>query len=234
MTNQDFIDAILAEPGDDAPRLIYADWLEERGNPRAEFIRLQVELATLARPPESNRYSMYGHPLPSPREPSDGARFKKMWARQMALLTRHCAEWVEPLIGNATGVIFERGCVEGFSAQAPTFVKHAELWYQSMPIRQLCVAAPMKDEEWLSLLGSPHLLNLRTLELGWGVHPTQLAALADCPYLASLEELLLRSVGRLDDELLQKLRQSPNLKYARVSHATDFFPPDPYLQPSDA
>jgi uncharacterized protein (TIGR02996 family) len=38
--------AIRAAPDDDAPRLIYADWLEEHGQPeRAEFIRLQVLLA---------------------------------------------------------------------------------------------------------------------------------------------------------------------------------------------
>jgi uncharacterized protein (TIGR02996 family) len=216
MTNQDFIDAILAEPDDDTPRLIYADWLEERGDPRAEFIRLQVELATMAAPPKYKRISMYGHPLPSPRNRSDAARFQKVWARQMALLTRHCAEWVEPLIDKARGVIFERGCVEGISADAQTFVKHAALWYQSMPIRQLCVGGtyspPMKEDDWLCLLGSPLLRNLRTLELWWGVQPSQIASLADCPYLTNLEELF---GGRLDDELQQKLRRSPNLKNVR-------------------
>jgi uncharacterized protein (TIGR02996 family) len=37
---------ILASPEDDAPRLVYADWLDEHGEPaRAEFIRVQCELA---------------------------------------------------------------------------------------------------------------------------------------------------------------------------------------------
>src|SRR5262245_41658733 len=37
--------AIRAAPDDDAPRLIFADWLEEHGDAdRAEFIRVQVEL----------------------------------------------------------------------------------------------------------------------------------------------------------------------------------------------
>src|SRR5262249_52776821 len=31
----DFLGAILAHPEDDAPRLVYADWLEERGDPDA-------------------------------------------------------------------------------------------------------------------------------------------------------------------------------------------------------
>jgi uncharacterized protein (TIGR02996 family) len=38
--------AICENPDDDAPRLVYADWLDEHGDPRqAEFIRVQIELA---------------------------------------------------------------------------------------------------------------------------------------------------------------------------------------------
>lgn len=38
--------AILANPACDTARLVYADWLQENGEPeRAEFIRVQVELA---------------------------------------------------------------------------------------------------------------------------------------------------------------------------------------------
>lgn len=41
-----FIGAIRANPEDDAPRLVYADWLDEYGEPeRAEFIRTQIWLA---------------------------------------------------------------------------------------------------------------------------------------------------------------------------------------------
>lgn len=38
------LQAILDNPEDDALRLVYADWLEERGDPRGEFIRVQVLL----------------------------------------------------------------------------------------------------------------------------------------------------------------------------------------------
>jgi len=37
-----FIRMIVANPGDDAPRLIYADWLEERGDSRGEYLRAGV------------------------------------------------------------------------------------------------------------------------------------------------------------------------------------------------
>src|SRR5262245_37079412 len=39
---------IVTHPEDDAPRLVYADWLEDHGQPqRAEFIRLQIEVARI-------------------------------------------------------------------------------------------------------------------------------------------------------------------------------------------
>jgi uncharacterized protein (TIGR02996 family) len=39
-----FITAILEAPCDDSSRLVYADWLEERDDPRAEFFRIELEL----------------------------------------------------------------------------------------------------------------------------------------------------------------------------------------------
>jgi uncharacterized protein (TIGR02996 family) len=35
-----FIAALFAEPDDRTTLLVYADWLDERGDPRAEFLRL--------------------------------------------------------------------------------------------------------------------------------------------------------------------------------------------------
>ena len=54
--DEGFLEAIRAAPDDDVPRLVYADWLEERGEPLGEFIRVQCALARLpaddpARPP---------------------------------------------------------------------------------------------------------------------------------------------------------------------------------------
>lgn len=40
--------AVLENPLNDVPRMVYADWLEENGEPdRAEFVRLQIELAQI-------------------------------------------------------------------------------------------------------------------------------------------------------------------------------------------
>lgn len=47
--DDEFIDAILAAPDDDAPRLVYADALIERGDPRGELITVQCARARLER-----------------------------------------------------------------------------------------------------------------------------------------------------------------------------------------
>ena len=44
-----FLQRIRAFPDDDAPRLVFADWLDEQGDPRGEFIRVQIALAQLDR-----------------------------------------------------------------------------------------------------------------------------------------------------------------------------------------
>jgi uncharacterized protein (TIGR02996 family) len=45
MSEVTFFAQILAAPDDRALQHVYADWLEERGDPRGEFVRLQAELA---------------------------------------------------------------------------------------------------------------------------------------------------------------------------------------------
>lgn len=43
-TDADFLAAVAAHPHDQLTRLVYADWLDEQGDPLGEFIRVQVEL----------------------------------------------------------------------------------------------------------------------------------------------------------------------------------------------
>src|ERR1022692_1698756 len=92
MTHEDaFLQAILAAPDDDAPRLIFADWLEERGDSRGAFIRIQCALARL--------------------DPADPAR-PDLEDEERLLLQRHEAEGIAPLRRAATACRFRRGFVE--------------------------------------------------------------------------------------------------------------------------
>jgi uncharacterized protein (TIGR02996 family) len=47
VTDDPFFGVVSATPGDDTARRVYADWLEERDDPRAAFLRLEVETAAL-------------------------------------------------------------------------------------------------------------------------------------------------------------------------------------------
>ncbi len=41
---ENLIAAVLSDSQDYASRLVYADWLEEQGDPRANYLRLEIEL----------------------------------------------------------------------------------------------------------------------------------------------------------------------------------------------
>lgn len=44
-SGSEFLQAIRNDPANSEQRLIYADWLEERGDPHAEYLRVQVEIS---------------------------------------------------------------------------------------------------------------------------------------------------------------------------------------------
>src|SRR5256885_1719791 len=80
--------AILANPLDDAPRLVYADWLQERGDEeRGEFIRVQIELENLG-----------------PDRRTGRKRRPALEAREKGLLAAHRDEWLAPFSGAVAGV----------------------------------------------------------------------------------------------------------------------------------
>lgn len=48
MIDEEFHAGLIANPSDDGLRAVYADWLEEQGDPRSEYLRLQLNLRTAA------------------------------------------------------------------------------------------------------------------------------------------------------------------------------------------
>src|SRR5436305_3456852 len=96
-----FLDAIREAPDDDAPRLIFADWLDDHGDgDRAAFIRTQVRLARLT-PGDPDRLDLTD-------EADD-------------LMRRH-PEWCGRLPELASRWAFRRGFVESATLTAGTFL----------------------------------------------------------------------------------------------------------------
>ncbi|MGL6094372.1 MAG: TIGR02996 domain-containing protein, partial [Fimbriiglobus sp.] len=83
--SEPFLAAICAAPDDDLSRLVFADWLDENGDPdRAEFIRVQCELAGLGHPFPPVVVRRKNTPAPAP-DPADRPAFlahrnAELWA----------------------------------------------------------------------------------------------------------------------------------------------------------
>src|SRR5438477_79436 len=107
-----FLDRVCADADDDAPRLVYADWLDERGDPRGEFIRVQCEWARLC---AQRGVVSHGADLWSDR-------LRAAEKRQAELFRLHGAPWYAelPTLPGLTWGKFERGFVGAVSAADTT------------------------------------------------------------------------------------------------------------------
>ncbi len=206
-----FLRAILADPDDDAPRLIYADWLDERGDAaRAEFIRVQCAVAALK--------------ADDPRRPA-------LEARELDLVTAHGPAWAAPLRGLVKEWDFARGFVERVTCDGTTFLDRADELFRMAPVRRLkfrwhpdlqqlarCPYLARLQALDLSyeavgdavqhLTHCPHLKLLAVLDLtGAGLRRAGARSLVNSPYLTSLEELILRENPRVPEAERQALRR---------------------------
>src|SRR5262245_6313595 len=59
-----FLASLVGNPKDDAPWLVYADWLDERGDPRGEYLRLVHDLAIRPDPDRRRRLNAVRPTLP--------------------------------------------------------------------------------------------------------------------------------------------------------------------------
>ncbi|HEY1378820.1 MAG TPA: TIGR02996 domain-containing protein, partial [Gemmataceae bacterium] len=190
-----FLRAVIDNPDDDLPRLVYADWLDEHGDAeRAEFIRVQCAMA---------------------RPPMTKAQFERWFGRSQELLTMHRERWVGPIGELVEFASFRRGFVYRIDLPATAFLAHAQRLWSLAPIgwvrlkdaweevENLAVSPHLGSVQMLSLysnylndddaavlLKSPFIARLRLLDLG---HNRLTAAtaetLATCPFLDGLQSL---------------------------------------------
>ncbi len=105
---QPFLTTIAENPRDQTARLVYADWLEEHDQaPRAEFIRIQCELAGSRMKP---------------------IQYQSLRVRERDLLNEHRSDWCESLGFPIDDARFERGLLAQFRPREwhlPTMVSGA-------------------------------------------------------------------------------------------------------------
>ncbi|MGL4555140.1 MAG: TIGR02996 domain-containing protein, partial [Gemmataceae bacterium] len=183
--------AILRRPHSRPLRQVYADWLEERGDPRSEFMRLQ------------------GRTVPA--DPH----------REAQLLRAHEAQWLGPMAGHLRDWGFAGGLIEWVCVETPVFLAHADEWVRrpgllGVHLRRMsghvravaeCPALArlpylflgdngLTADDVRTLLASRYLKNVRALFLqSNAIDNAGFGAIADAPALSRLRELSLSNNG---------------------------------------
>jgi uncharacterized protein (TIGR02996 family) len=166
--------AILAHPGEDTPRLMYADWLDENGEPaRAEFIRVQVAIARPGCYACQFRAEVLPNssPAAAPRSCRCPADKRALPGRERELLEEHRGALVpvvagldvEPCLnpdtrypvedGRATGLPV-RGLCERLRITASDWLTHADAILARHPVRrvritdEIAVEINVEDEQF--------------------------------------------------------------------------------------
>ena len=215
------LDAILADPDDDAVRLIYADWLEEHGSgadrARARLIRLQIEVAGL--------------------EDEECARSRIAECRR--LIDRHWKEWTPGFRAGRTGAAyyrdtFERGflpyvCLDGEDLQDPAlgaflgsepitrvfmrrvgaFPEAVATWEHLPRIRELSFSGGAGGRV-KAVLNSPLLTGLVALNGSFVLDEADVALIAAEPRFAGLTRLDIRN-NNLGDAAVARVARSRTL-----------------------
>ncbi len=184
-----FLEAIFDRYDDDRPRLIYADFLDDTGQPeRAELIRVQIALARLG---------------------DDDPRRDVLMDRQAELLHHNRNVWTEQLAGRVVGIDFRRGIPDSVSIDATTFLEHGADLVQRLYIRRLRLldAHPVAEK----LFQSPLLAKFRELDFcGAELGDTGVEFLARSPHCQYLDSLDLGFNG-ITDRGIQALARGGNM-----------------------
>ena len=194
MTDRDAIlEAIFAAPEDDAPRLVYADWLDENGHPeQAEFVRRHIAWSRTAEG--------------DPARPARYAALERSWNRFKIELTESLPHTEVRLD------LYTRGLPEHrYNTTADRFLADAADWWPLFPVRKLFLDGWIDRVREISLC--KYLCRVSDLNLRGGevdVHAAR--ALVASPHLANVRRLVINRAshevflllrGRFGDRLMQ-------------------------------
>lgn len=211
MTERDALLAgIRANPDDDLPRLVFADWLEEQGNnadgERAEFIRAQIAMAGL-----------YPYTL----------GWMKLHNSTNKLLKKHDASWGTTGASKVVHRVFERGFLHGVTIYAKSFVKNGAELFDSQPIRAIRFvklnsargSVPMSELVWCPHLSQATKLDFTDSELS----PSDLAALGTSPHAMQVRSVTMGGSNPLAaDASLASVLNLPALSELSLYHNRSF------------
>jgi uncharacterized protein (TIGR02996 family) len=197
---QNFFRDIKEHPDDDTPRLIFADWLQEHGDPdsaaRGEFLRSCV----------------LRHRL-SPDDPSNNL----LKRREGELFTEHRWAWLGPLADQARNWGFERGLIQIVAQAEKVLIEEVAVWARTeagLWIDALTLAG-VTTQRADQLTYSPLLGHLNRLDLSNNPYQPSFVPLFHEPCLPYLTELIL-SHNRLTVGQIACLTVRPHSSRLRI------------------
>jgi uncharacterized protein (TIGR02996 family) len=175
---------IAEHPQDDAPRWIFADWLEDHGDEaQAEFIRIQLRRAQL---------------------PPDAEEQPALARREAELLATYEVRWVGDLADVCTGWSFQRGMIEKVQVvQLAPLLEWLRL--HPLPLRSLSLynVGTVPSPEDLVCLG-----RVEELELGPDFPLDVLRQLAHSSPFRGLRKLEAVAAHHFDDDSVEILLET--------------------------
>jgi uncharacterized protein (TIGR02996 family) len=196
MTDRDaLLRSICANPDDDAPRLIYADWLDEHGDPlQAEFIRLQIEFARCSEP--SRRKLL-------------AAREKELW--------RTLKKW-RFVLGNWLTLAlcdFHRGFSTTWIGTISDFQKCVDAYWLVGPIKKLGLSFTSRFRGSMrsapKVISCPLIRHLDELNLfGPHLYDSWVQQFLECQHAARWRKVYLNGEA-MTDEICRSMLASPLL-----------------------
>ena len=172
--------AICEQPWENTPRLIYADWLDENGNPgRAEFIRLQIELEGI---PPNERFK-------NPRY-DRACELERKWDPPLRALLDGTVGWLErpwsAELPTSEDVTWHERYARGFRhavtfSGMPAVRTHASAVMAASPVEDVTVMRVQGRIGVGELLALPWVPRLTALHLSGSVGASGLELLAERP-----------------------------------------------------
>jgi uncharacterized protein (TIGR02996 family) len=186
--------AIIADPDSRAARQVYADLLQEEGDPRGDFIATQLARSAL----------------------KTRAGVKALLAREEELLKKHRKKWIAFAAAKGARWEFRDGFAEKLSLDAADLVRAGAAIFATEPVVELSV---WKIDGLAPVLALPGLARIRHLTLARSrLSADDIAALAASPHLGAVELLDLSESGLGDDGLatLARSHAFPRLRDLRL------------------
>ena len=146
-TERQFLNLIRADLDNPVPRLIFADWLDEQGDPRGELIRIQCELE---------------------RPGLSAVKFRRLREREQELLEEYSADWLEPIASRKLKFAdwtFRRGFVEKVAIDAREFIEKGDFLHPAFPLLHVLELKTVRPGLVDALAGCPALEQITELQL---------------------------------------------------------------------